>query len=510
MEKIIQTPSLLDKETSEKSNDELISRRHFLKLGTTTLAALALSGLHFGTDRKKTILPTTSKEDTSSEIEKIRQSLLEEKWEVLPETIPYPLQEDDLEIIGKTFNEQLATQDHITLDKSTQKAILHNWKNKYAPGTFNYQKGLVAGLERMRPWIGELKEIFSRYSVPEKYIYLAIAESHFSNENVSHAGAAGPFQITKETSQLAEFSMSVSTNYDERLDPLKSAELCAKHLRYSYRKFGYDWDLALLDYNGGYTKKFLLFVRDQEAQRPAEQITLQKKHILQEGENLSQLAQQFETSLTLLYRKNATAGESFSEWISSIEKAGSGKEILIPEKRKISLINFHAWLEKEVNAKIQTELTSNTYTVSQGDTLTAIAKKFQMDVNLLKSLNQDIHNTSLRAGQSLHIPANYKKRSDILKLTLSSFNENINYPGKFEAILQVIQENNLDLLNQPLQTNFIKAPLKRSASLQEISNHENIDLTKLSELNPAVKNTNSKLPASFKVRLPTSHLIAKK
>ena len=109
----------------------------------------------------------------------------------------------------------------------------------------------------MRPWINEIKKIFVAHGVPTKFIYLAIAESHFKINAVSNAQAVGPYQITEATSQLKEFKIIVNSAYDERLDPLKSAELCAKHLRLSYEKLGKNWDLALLDYNGAFTNEFL-------------------------------------------------------------------------------------------------------------------------------------------------------------------------------------------------------------------------------------------------------------
>jgi LysM repeat protein len=499
----------LKKETTEEQDAaSKITRRRFLQLGGATLASLALSNLKF--------IPNTStdKEDVETSIKNIKETLKKEETQAavgeVRDTIKNTyIETENIEIIGQTFREQIQSQNHITLDEATRKAIFYNWQEKYAPETINYKEGIVQGLERMRPWIGEIKKIFASHNVPEEYAFLAIAESHFSNKNISRAGAVGVYQITKSTSQLPDFKMTVNDTYDERLDPLKSAELCAKHLRYSYAKLGNNWDLALLDYNGGYTKGFLTSLQEKESQLPKERLASQGTCILQPDETISQIAQRFETSLTLLYRKNAPAEESFKQWIARMEKARPGEILEIPQKRTIVLTDFYLWLEGEINKKITTELSSNAYVVKAGDNLGAIAEKFHMDKGLLKSLNPDVHERLLHVGQALYVPTKYRTSPDILLSTLSSFSENINYPGKFHAILKIIQDNQLDAALENAPKSFSETRLRKKATLKDISHHEGLELDDLLSLNPAIKSATLPLPMGFSLRIPNTRLIAK-
>ena len=148
----------------------------------------------------------------------------------------------------------------------------------------------------------------------------------------------------------------------------------------------------------------------------------------------------------MLWKKNALTEEErdmkngFSKWIARMQKAKPGEKIDIPQERKIELDDFYHWLEGGINKKIKEELASNRYEIVPGDNLESIASKFHMDLGLLKSLNNNILNESLRSGQELHIPSTYKNRRDILMQTLSKFSENINYPVKFYAILKIIQD----------------------------------------------------------------------
>jgi len=401
------------------------------------------------------------------------------------------ISDQNAESIGKTFQEQIETQDRITLDSATKRAIYRHWREKYAPGTFNYNKGLVAGIERMKPWMEEIKKVFRDNGVPEKFAYLAIAESHFDIDAVSRAQALGPYQITPSTAKLKSFDLVVSSHYDERRDPIRSAELCARHLRYSYEKFGRDWSLALMDYNGGYTNDYMNFVKEREHR---ETIEFRKEKVrVSSGDTLESLAERYGTSVTLLMRANPD--------ISSPEKLQAGYELKLPHKRRISIGDFNSWLEERINGEIAKELEKSRYTVKKGESLWGIAEKHRINYGLLRTVNPGVDEKNLKAGQSIHIPAHFRSHKKALLKILAGYKENINYPEKFFAIFDIIEEQGLAPERETIKRT-LSLPIKQSITLRKIAEKYEVDLPTLKEINPAILNTNKDIPRNTTVRLP--------
>lgn len=434
-----------------KKDESQMTRRQFLaRAGMFAAAGASIASSDILQYLSKKEIPKKHK-DIQPDIEKENTIALVKTPETSKELTNITQQETD--IIGKTFAEQIRTQDTITLDDATRNAIYHKWHEKYKPGGENYDKGLVAGLERMHQWHDEIRQQFIQEGVPEEYMYLAIAESHFSTDAISQKKAVGTYQITKSTSQLKTLGapLIITDYYDERRDPVASAGLCARHLKYSYEKFNHDWDLALMDYNGGITNLYLESISSDEKKAD---IHVRGIHTLTKGETLSHLAEHYNTSITLLKKANDITDETAQE-------LQIGRTIIIPQERiAISFDHFNTWLENHINAKIREESVKSKYIVQAGDTTSAIAQKFGMDRSLLESIN-NISDHLIRAGQELHIPDLFNKKKDRILAILSDYQQNINYPGKFKAIYDVIRENNLDkkiALHKKRQFKKVKVP----------------------------------------------------
>ncbi|PID51982.1 MAG: hypothetical protein CR972_04260 [Candidatus Moraniibacteriota bacterium] len=369
------------------------------------------------------------------------------------------------EIIGKTFIEQIRTSDTVILDNATRKAIYTHWHEEYT----NHDKKLRDGLNRMQPWIAEIKEVFRTYDIPEEFIYLAIAESHFDIKAVSSKGAIGPYQITEKTARLPQYNLTVNSWCDERLDPIKSAELCAKHLRDSYVQFGNDWNMALMDYNGKLTNIYRkhLLKKEETVQirvRPT-------KHSMQKGETLSSIAKQYNTSVKLLKRANKLSD-------NMVRTLQIGQKLYIPQEREeITFEKFNTWLEEQINKAIAEEEKQPDYTVKEKDTLSKIASQTNTTIKKLKEIN---HLTSdvIHPGMNLIIPKQVEKKRDAILKTLTNFKENINYPGKFYAIRDVIFEKKLDntMRMQEKTYKYIDIPKINSTHLEyTIQKNDGID-----------------------------------
>ncbi len=416
----------------EDSDKKLLDRRTFIKRSALVGFGLATGALtldHILSEKKSTPLTDDSASrlarETSEAVADIRQQWLESENQ-------QKISITDQDVIGKTFRQQIETQDHITLDKTTRDAIYQSFYEQYKPGGVNYTDGLIAGLKRMQPYLAEIRAIFRLYDVPEEYADLAIAESHFKFDDVSKSGAAGPYQITSNTANL--YNLTINSTYDERRDPIKSAELCAKHLRDNYDKFGKDWALTLMDYNGGHTKRYVQYLIESE--KTAETIE-RTKHTMQEAETLIDIARKYNTSVQLLKNSNHLADEE-------VRKLRPGTVLTIPQERApITMDNFNVWLQDQINTDIQKTLNGLDHTIKPKETLSAIAHKYHTNPTFLALRNNISEQHDLIAGQKLSIPINKETQSKVLLNILSAYQENINYPEKFFAIRDVITSEKL-------------------------------------------------------------------
>lgn len=109
-------------------------------------------------------------------------------------------------------------------------------------------EGLSRALGRFAFYRERFLDVFVSYGIPEDIALLSVVESALKIDAVSHAGAAGIWQLMPYTA--GDYGLECSLRIDERMDIDRSTVAAARYLRDAYRRLG-SWQLAVTAYNCG-------------------------------------------------------------------------------------------------------------------------------------------------------------------------------------------------------------------------------------------------------------------
>lgn len=471
-----------------------INRRTFLKATAALGVTLGVGKFAFdwlGSDKED---EKSDKETTNSEHEDV------------PTEGQEAIAKDDKDIIGSTIEEQLRKGEKVTLNIETKRAIRQKWKQSYAKRPEDCLKedelsgknhlGLVQSMEKMQPWIAEMKAEFTKIGVPEKYAFLAIPESHFDVNANSRANAKGPFQFTKSTAK--SYKLHIGDGIDQRCDPIASARACAEHLRDSYARFNNDWELAFADYNGGYTNKYAEFRPKKEDRNYEDYLKwregrinkyVSKEHfehrIIKEDNNITRVANRYGVSIEDIMKANEMKDDKIvvgktlkipaTISVKMFKMRDSLENLNYPEKFYAVLdVMEEEGLEKEYPAEAlqfdwkevpKVAMVDFSHTVGKGEGMLAIARG---------------------------ISAKMKKKNPKVHISIYQIQGLIQKQNKISNPRKIFPGQKLN----------VKLPLEGGSSLATIARDNNLSVSSLRKINPSIVNETQTLSSGMKIRMP--------
>ena len=293
----------------------------------------------------------------------------------------------------------------------------------------NRRKEMTKWLQRSGTYLPMLREILAEEGLPQDIAYLSMIESGFNPNAYSRARAVGLWQFIYSTGRL--YGLKRNEWIDERKDPVKSTRAAAKHLKDLYNIY-YDWNLSMAAYNCGPARVTRQYNKTPDIDYwdmtlPSETrsyvpffmaaLIIAKEPELFGFENIV-YDEPFEFEevevhpYTSLSKAAKCAGVDVDELRAlnvelSRDRTPAGNEMYalkIPVGTKERFAQEYARLEIEKYVPPRV----STYKVKKGDTLSGIARKFNISLTSLMRENNLKNQHRLSIGQSLRLPGSAK------------------------------------------------------------------------------------------------------
>jgi membrane-bound lytic murein transglycosylase D len=308
------------------------------------------------------------------------------------------------------------------------------------------RKNTAVWLERQGKYAPMIRAELRRRGMPEDLLYLALIESGLSPTAYSKAKASGMWQFIAETGQ--RYGLEVSSEVDERRDPIKSTAAALDYLQELHDEFG-SWYLAAAAYNTGENRVIRILKERQGGARGDEALywkiapylpketrdyvplMLAMGHIAKEPAKYGFTALQYQDpmSFDVVWVPGATELETIAK-AAGVEEdrvaqlnlhltkkrtpESRGWSVRIPEgSRNVFEQAFPqlyraarlARAEEKAPARVAVKTSTRTHRVRRGETLSAIAARYDVSVSALRGANGNIEARRLTVGRSLKIPS---------------------------------------------------------------------------------------------------------
>jgi membrane-bound lytic murein transglycosylase D len=279
---------------------------------------------------------------------------------------------------------------------------------------------------RAAPFLFAIVEEVQQRQLPLELALLPVVESAFDPKAYSPEHAAGLWQFIPATAR--SYGLAANWWYDGRRDPLSSTRAALDYLEFLRDKFEGDWLLAIAAYNAGEGNVRRALRRGGQTASDADFWTLRlpaetRGHVpkLLAISRVIADAEQYGIELPALGNEPylerveldfqldlATAAQiaGVDEQLFLTLNAGYLQWATHPENpQSLVFPSKNAQLFRDAIAAMPVDqrVVWDYYQIRRGDTLGAIARRFNTRVDVLQSVN-DLRGTSIIAGDSLIIP----------------------------------------------------------------------------------------------------------
>lgn len=283
---------------------------------------------------------------------------------------------------------------------------------------------------RSEPYLYFIVKEAEARNLPLELALMPIVESSFDPFAYSHAGASGLWQFMPETGE--HYGLDQNWWYDGRRDVIYSTRAALNYMQRLYNIFG-DWELAFAAFNSGpgrvqravrknrklgrSTRVWALDLPNETTTYVSKLIALGKvvrdpaKHDIKlnpipnkpyfakihtSGQiDMAKASKLSGVELEELYRLNP----GLNRWLTPPE---GPHHLLVPVGNAKHFRTQLATLPPEER------LTWHRYTVKSGDSLSAIAKEYRTNINILSDVNK-LSSSVIHVGQNLLIPVAEKE-----------------------------------------------------------------------------------------------------
>lgn len=277
-----------------------------------------------------------------------------------------------------------------------------------------------------------MKKVLRDNGVPEDLFYIALIESGFSSQAVSHASAVGYWQFIRGTGK--RYGLEISKLVDERRDPVLATQAASEYFRGLYSVFG-SWYLAMASYNVGEnrvkkevmkheTRDFWELARKNRF--PKETINYIPKFIaakligkdpvkygfegidflpaieydtvsLPQAVNLRVMAEK----MSLNYEDFKALNPRFKGEVAPMN--GDRLDLRIPRGQRDLALQM---AKESVAEKLEyvADVDTQSYKIRRGDNLSTVARRFRTTVAYLRDLNDIPKGKRLKVGTLLYVP----------------------------------------------------------------------------------------------------------
>lgn len=198
-------------------------------------------------------------------------------------------------------------------------------------------------LKRANRWLPMIAEELKKDSIPDDFKYIVAIETNFKNDT-SPRGAVGFWQFVSDAAK--EKGLEVTSEVDERYDPVKATRAAADYLKHSNEKFG-SWTMAAASYNRGVTgmiraiehqkeKDYYKLMLNEETSRYVFRI-LAAKMVLENPEKYG-----FEVKPEHLYQPFETHGVEVTESIPNLVDWSQEHNITFRQLKR-----YNPWIQSD-------------------------------------------------------------------------------------------------------------------------------------------------------------------